>query len=86
MVSDKDLRRVIEEIEKIRRQVRNSKLKLKRRIKKLEKTFDPLEKGQIEFEIEMLKRRIRRWEIVESKLCIPLLKGRVNIFGGIPED
>lgn len=80
MASNEDIRRVIEEIEKIRKQIRNSKLKIKRRIRNLEKTFDPLERQRIELEIEMLKGKIRRWEIVESKLSIPLLKGRVDIF------
>ena len=74
MASNEEIRRVIEEIEKMRSQVRNSKLKLKRRVKKLEKTFDPLEKGQIEFEMEMLKRKIRRWKIVETKLSISIMK------------
>ena len=79
MASDEDIRRMIEEIERLRREIRNLKLKVKRRVKKLKITFNPMEKGQIEFEIEMLKGKIRRWEIVESKLSIPLLKGRVNI-------
>jgi SMC interacting uncharacterized protein involved in chromosome segregation len=48
VASDERYRRLIEEIEKLRKQIRNSKLKAKRRIKKLEKTFDPWEKGQIE--------------------------------------
>jgi len=69
-----DIRRVIEEIEKMRRQIRNSKLKIRRRIKKLEKTFDPLEKGLIEFEIEMPEGKIRRWEIVETKLSLSIMK------------
>ena len=74
VASNEEIRRLIEEIEKVRKQVRNLKLKVKRRIKKLEMTFDPLEKARIEFEIEMLKGKIRRWEIVESKLNIPIMK------------
>ncbi len=78
MVSDEHLRRVMEEIEKIRKQIRNSKLKIKRRIKNLEKSFDPLARGQIEFEIELLKRRIRRWEIVETKLNLSIIKATLS--------
>ena len=78
MASDKDIRRVIEEIEKIRMQVRNSKLKIKRRIKNLEKTFDLMEKHRIEFEIELLKRKIRRWEIVETKLNLSIIKATLS--------
>ena len=78
MVSDEHLRRVMEEIEKTRRQIRNSKLKIKRRVKHLEKSFDPLERGQIEFEIEMLNRKIRRWEIVETKLNISIIKAALS--------
>jgi hypothetical protein len=81
VASDVEIRRMIEEIEKLRRQIRNLKSKVKRRVKKLEMTFTPLERQRIEFEIELLKRKIRRWEIVESKLSIPLLKGTVNTFG-----
>ncbi len=67
MASDEQIRRMIEEIEKLRGQIRNSKAKVKKRIKKLEKTFDPMERQEIEFEIELLKRKIQRWEIVETK-------------------
>ena len=78
MASDKDIRTVIEEIEKMRKQIRNSKLKIKRRIKNLEKTFDLMEKHRIEFEIELLKRKIRRWEIVETKLNISIIKATLS--------
>ena len=78
MVSDEHLRRVMEEIEKMRRQTRNSKLKIKRRIKHLEKSFDPLERQQIEFEIELLKRKIRRWEIVETKLNLSIIRAALS--------
>ena len=37
-------------------------------------------------EIELLKRKIKRWEIIENKLSIPFLKGRVSILGGKSED
>ncbi len=80
MASDKDIRRVIEEIDKMRKQIRNSKLTIKRRIRNLQRTFDLLERGRIELEIEMLKGKIRRWEIAESKLSASLLKGILNTF------
>ena len=76
--SDERLRRMIEEIEKLRREIKNKKLKVKRRIKRLEKTFDPLEKHRVEFEIELLKREIRRWEIVEAKLSIPIIRPTIS--------
>jgi septal ring factor EnvC (AmiA/AmiB activator) len=75
VASNEHIRRVIEEIEKIRRQIRNSKLKVKRRIGKLEKTFDSLERQRIELEIELLKRKLLRWEIVETKLSISIMRG-----------
>ena len=79
MASDEEIRRLIEEIEKIRRQIRNSKVKVKRRINKLEKSFNLMERQRIEFEIELLKRKIRRWEIVEAKLSIPIIKATANL-------
>lgn len=86
MASDEQIRRVIEEIEKMRGQIRNSKAKVKRRIKKLERTFDPMERHRIEFEIELLKRKIRRLEIVEAKLSIPIMKATSNLFDRRSED
>jgi hypothetical protein len=80
VASDEEIRRWIEEIEKARREIRNSKLKVKRRIKKMEKTFDPMERQENEFEIELLKRKIQRWEIVETKLCNPIVKVTANLF------
>ncbi len=77
MASDERFRKMIEEIERLGRQIRNSKLKVKRRIKKLEKTFDPLERARIEVEIELLKQNIRRWEILETKLTIPIIRAAV---------
>jgi len=57
--------------------------KVRRRIKKLEKISDPLERQRIEFEIGMLKQKIRKWEIIEIKLSLPLIKA---ISDGKPED
>jgi hypothetical protein len=60
VASDRDIRSLIEEIEKVRKQIRNSKLKVNRRIKKLEKTIGPLERQENELEIELLNRKIQR--------------------------
>ena len=84
MASDEHLRRVIEEIEKMRRHIRNSRLTLKRRINNFEKTFDPLERGRIELEIELLKRKIVRWEILETRLSISIMKA--TLFQGRSKD
>ncbi len=74
MASDEEIRRMIEEIEKLKGQIRNLKSKVRRRRRKLEMTFGPLERQQIEYEIELLKGEIRRYEIVEMKLTLPLIK------------
>ena len=74
MASDEEIRRMIEEIEKLRRQIRNLKSKVRRRAKRLDTTFNLLERQQIEYEIELLKGEIRRYEIVEMKLSLPLIK------------
>ena len=81
MASDEEIRRMIEEIEKLKRQIRNLKSKVRRRVKKLGMTFTPLERNQIEFEIELLKGKIRRYEIVEMKLSLPLIKA----IGSLPK-
>jgi hypothetical protein len=80
LTSDEQVRRLIDEIGKLKKQITNLKSKVRRRTKKLEKTFDPLEKARIEFEIEMLKGTIRRWEFVEMKLSLPLIKAVGDLF------
>jgi hypothetical protein len=77
---------MIDEIGKLRKQITNLKSKVRRRTKKLEKIFDPLERARIEFEIDLLKRKIRRWEIVEIKLSLPLIKAISNLSVGKLED
>ena len=83
MASDEEIRRMIDEIEKLKMEIINLKSKVRRRIKKLEKISDPLERQRIEFEIGMLKQKIRKWEIIEIKLSLPLIKA---ISDGKPED
>jgi hypothetical protein len=80
LTSDEQVRRLIDEIGKLKKQMTNLKSKVRRRAKKLEKTFDPLEKARIEFEIKMLKGTIRRWEFVEMKLTLPLIKAVGDLF------
>jgi len=83
VASDEEIRRMIDEIEKLKMEIINLKSKVRRRIKKLEKISDPLERQRIEFEIGMLKQKIRKWEIIEIKLSLPLIKA---ISDGKPED
>ncbi len=81
MASDEEIRKMIEEIEKLRRQIRNLKSKIRRRMKKVGEVFTPVERHQIEFEIELLKGKIRRYEIVEMKLSLSVIKA----IGSLPE-
>jgi len=78
VLSDDEIRKMSEEIEALRRQLRNLKSKIKRRVKKLGMTFDPLKKARIEFEIELLKGKILGLEIGEVKLRLPLIKAIVD--------
>ena len=78
MASDEEIRRMIEEIEKLRREIRNLKSKVRRRVKKLGMAFTPLEKQRIEYEIELIRGEIRRYEIVEMKLELPLIRATGN--------
>jgi hypothetical protein len=79
LASDEEIKRMIDEIEKLKRQITNLKLKIRRRVKKLEGAFNPLERQRIEFEVELLKGEIRRFEIVEMQLSIPIIKATVNL-------
>ena len=81
MASDEEIRRMIEELEKLRRQIGNLKSKVRRRVKKLGETFNQLERQQIQYEIELLNGEIRKYEIAEMKLSLPLIKG----LSGSPE-
>jgi hypothetical protein len=78
-VSDEQIKKMIYEIGRIKRQVINLKSKVRRRTKNLEKTLDPLERQRIEFEIESLKRDIKKLLIAEIKLSIPLIKATAKI-------
>ncbi len=73
MASDEEIRRMIEEIEKVRRALRNLKAKARRRVKKLGETSDQLHRQQIAYEVGLLKGEIRKLEIAEMKLRIPLI-------------
>ncbi len=86
MASDEQIKRMMDEIEKLRRQITNLKSKVRRRVKRLGKTFTPLERQQIEFEIELLKGEIRRYEIVEMQVSLPLIKAIGNPSEGKLED
>ena len=79
MASDEEVRKRIDEIEMLKREITNLKSKVRRRIKKLEKTSDLLERARIEFEIEMLKGKIRRWEVAEIILSTSIIKAKSNI-------
>ena len=81
VATDDEIMRMIAEIEKLKRQTRNLKSKVRRRVKKLAMTFTPLERAGIEYEIELLKGQIRRYEIVEMKISLPLIKA----IGSLPK-
>ncbi len=73
MASDEEIRRMIEEIERLRRAIRNLKTKARRRVRKLGETSDQLHRQQIAYEVGLLKAEIRKLEIAEMKLKIPLI-------------
>ncbi len=82
VTSDEEIRKMIEEIEMLRRQIRNLKSKVRRRVKKLGAALSQLERHRIAYEIELLKGEIRRYEIAEMKLSLPLIKA----IGNLPEE
>ncbi len=73
MASDEEIRKMIEEIERLRRALRNLKAKSRRRVRKLGETSDQLHRQQIAYEIGLLRGEIRKLEIAEMKLRIPLI-------------
>ena len=86
MASNEEIRRMIEEIAKVKRQIANLKAKLRRRVRKLGMTFTPLERQRIEYEIELLKGELRRYEIVEMKVSLPLIRAIGSPSGRRLED
>ena len=78
MASDEETRKMIQEIAKVQRQITNLKAKVRRRRRKLGNAFTLLERQRIEYEIELLRGEIRRFEIVEMQLSIPLIRGLAN--------
>ncbi len=73
MASDEEIRRMIEEIERLRRVIRNLKAKARRRVRKLGAISDQLRRQEIAYEVGLLKGEIRKLEIAEMKLRIPLI-------------
>jgi len=86
VASDEEIMRMIVEIENLRQQIRNLKSKVRRRVKKLGEAFTPLERARIEYEIELLKGEIRRYEIVEMKVSLPLIRAIGSPSGRRLED
>ncbi len=73
VASDEEIRKMIEEIERLRRALRNLKAKARRRVRKLGETSDQLHRQQIAYEIGLLRGEIRKLEIAEMKMRIPLI-------------
>ena len=86
MASDEQIKRMIDEIEKLKKQIASLKSKVRWRVIKLGKIFSPLERQRIEFEIELLKGKIRRFEIVEMQVSISIIKATANLSKGELED
>lgn len=57
---------ILPEDEKLRRQIANLKGKVKRRLKKLDEVFDPLERQRIEIDIDLIKRELKA---LQMKQC-----------------
>ena len=85
MASDEEIRKMIEEIERVRRTLRNLKAKARRRVKRLGVTSDHLRRQQIAYEVGLLKGEIRKLEIAEMKLRIPLINALPDPLGVILE-
>jgi hypothetical protein len=77
---------MIVEIDELTRQMTNLKSKVRRRRKKLEKIFDPLERQRIENEIGLLKRKIQKLQIEEIKLSMSIIEVTANLSKGKSED
>jgi hypothetical protein len=72
------LKRLIDETEKLTRQITNLKSKVRRRQQRLIKTFDPLERQRIEAEIELLKKKVSTLRLDELKCSIPIIEALAN--------
>ena len=65
---------LINEVEEFGRQITNLKSKIRRRVKRLAKTSDPLERQRIEFDIQMLKKKVFALELEEFKSSIKIIE------------
>ena len=79
MASDEKIKMMMDDIEKLKKEIMNLKAKVRRRAVKLEKIFNPLERQRIESEIELLEGKIRRFQIVEMQLSISIIKATFNL-------
>lgn len=78
MASAERFRRMIEKTEELARQIKNLKAKIRRRRKKLEEMFDPLERQWIEAEIELLNKKIYVLQLEEFKFSLPIIEAMVK--------
>ena len=85
-MSDEQFRKMVVEIDELTRQMTNLKSKVRRRRKKLEKIFDPLERQRIEHEIGLLKRKIQKLQIEEIKLSMSIIEITANLSKGKSRD
>ncbi len=71
--------------DELHRQVRNLKARIRSRRKKLEKIFDPLERGRLEDQIKNLRLEQRKLEFEEFELNTAWLE-RFCSFTGSPDE
>ena len=70
---DPKLKRLIDETGELTRQIRNLKSRIKRRGKKLVKTFDLLERDRIEAEIKLLQKKVLALTLEELKRSLSII-------------
>jgi hypothetical protein len=75
------LKRLIDETEELTRQIRNLKSRIKRRGKKLVKTFDPLESGRVEAETKLLQKKVLALTLEELKRSLSIIGILANLSG-----
>lgn len=78
MASDEKIRRLIEKTEELTRQIKNMKAKIRRRRKKMDEIFEPLEKQRTEIEIELLKKKLLGLQLEELKFNLPLIEAIIK--------
>ena len=69
----------VQKSDELDRQIRNLKSTIRRRMKKIEKMFDPLERGRLEDEVKRLRVDLKKLEYESLEIDAPYIERCLSV-------